>query len=736
MRSVNRQSVACPEILTGVESRKAQHDLVKYFKLPENERKQLRPPINREILFHDTVRDSLRSLFSGKCAFCESIILGTSELVVEHFRPRNNSQNLNQKKQSSDHYGWFAYEWRNLFPACVKCNRSKGSLFPVRGPRANILSAWDDAEKGEDVLVLNPCKDKPYKHLEFGWDGKVFGRTKVGGSTIDVLSLNRPELVSTRSQCFGALKRIISDAYRYGSPFSESALAQLIEHLKDDSPYSGSCLILLYQSMCRATKSEGLTPPSFEKFADRIPQFLKNMDSDNWLNLGPTLTNRRADRPIEVQSMLVRRSESEMLYRHAASAQITRIEIENFKGISHLSLDIPPSIPSSGMAPCTMLLGENATGKSSFLQAVALCLMGSELRDKLRLNPQDYLPREKQGWQYTGLKEARVTIHFDSTSPAELVIKPTDSEFSSNHGHFPMKQIFGFGANRQFGEARQRILKTNNIQSLFDTSKLLTPPTLWLQRIDDDTFFAVARAIREVLALKKEDTIIRKGDGNIFVKAHSIETPIQNLSDGYRSLFSMVINIMRELIDQWGNLEQASGIVLLDEIEIHMHPRWKLRVVAALRRSMPKVHFIATTHDPLCLRGLEEGEVHVFYRDSDERIQNLSDLPNVKRLRAEQLLTSEYFGLDSTSDPELEQYIKNLALDEGPESPSISAKSAAEQREGIYLPLVTDSPERQVIHEAIHRYMEKRRDANPAELKNARENAVKKVLEALEKVGN
>ena len=279
-------------------------------------------------------------------------------------------------------------------------------------------------------------------------------------------------------------------------------------------------------------------------------------------------------------------------------------------------------------------------------------------------------------------------------------------------------------------------MKTNNIQSLFDTSKLLTPPTLWLQRIDDDTFFAVARAIREVLALKKEDTIIRKGDGNIFVKAHSIETPIQNLSDGYRSLFSMVINIMRELIDQWGNLEQASGIVLLDEIEIHMHPRWKLRVVAALRRSMPKVHFIATTHDPLCLRGLEEGEVHVFYRDSDERIQNLSDLPNVKRLRAEQLLTSEYFGLDSTSDPELEQYIKNLALDEGPESPSISAKSAAEQREGIYLPLVTDSPERQVIHEAIHRYMEKRRDANPAELKNARENAVKKVLEALEKVGN
>lgn len=99
MRSVNRQTVACPEILTGPESRQSQYELVEYFMLPKNERRQLRPPINREIPFHETVKDSLLNLFSGKCAFCESPIAGSLEIDIEHFRPLANAQNLSQKNR-------------------------------------------------------------------------------------------------------------------------------------------------------------------------------------------------------------------------------------------------------------------------------------------------------------------------------------------------------------------------------------------------------------------------------------------------------------------------------------------------------------------------------------------------------------------------------------------------------------------------------------------------------------
>lgn len=58
----------------------------------------------------------------------------------------------------------------------------------------------------------------------------------------------------------------------------------------------------------------------------------------------------------------------------------------------------------------------------------------------------------------------------------------------------------------------------------------------------------------------------------------------------------MALDIVRNMVRKWGNLESSLGIVLIDEIETHLHPRWKMQVVSALRRAMPQVQFIFTTH--------------------------------------------------------------------------------------------------------------------------------------------
>ena len=50
-------------------------------------------------------------------------------------------------------------------------------------------------------------------------------------------------------------------------------------------------------------------------------------------------------------------------------------------------------------------------------------------------------------------------------------------------------------------------------------------------------------------------------------------------------------------------------MVLLDEIEVHLHPRWQIGIVEALRHAFPRVRFIASTHSPLCLHGLEREEI-------------------------------------------------------------------------------------------------------------------------------
>jgi hypothetical protein len=132
-----------------------------------------------------------------------------------------------------------------------------------------------------------------------------------------------------------------------------------------------------------------------------------------------------------------------------------------------------------------------------------------------------------------------------------------------------------------------------------------------------------------------------------------------DLSDGYRSMLALASDIMAVMFDQWEDMKTAEGIVLLDELENHLHPTWKMRVVSSLRSFFPRVQFITTTHDLLCLRGLQNGEVAVLRRAPDGSVfARVDDLPEVAGLRVDQLLTSEHFGLASTIDPATEELFR------------------------------------------------------------------------------
>lgn len=111
---------------------------------------------------------------------------------------------------------------------------------------------------------------------------------------------------------------------------------------------------------------------------------------------------------------------------------------------------------------------------------------------------------------------------------------------------------------------------------------------------------------------------------------------------------------MQLFIQHWGTIEAAEGIVLVDELGAHLHPTWQMRVTESLRETFRRVQFVATTHDPLCLRGLRDGEVVVLRRRGEEIYAVHDELPPVEGLAVDQLLTSEHFGLNSTLDPAVE----------------------------------------------------------------------------------
>lgn len=167
-------------------------------------------------------------------------------------------------------------------------------------------------------------------------------------------------------------------------------------------------------------------------------------------------------------------------------------------------------------------------------------------------------------------------------------------------------------------------------------------------------------ALKSLLQLKDDDIMAIEGDRVLIQIPGEEPRPLRALSSGYEAVIAMSVDLIHMLFQRWESLRSAEGVVLLDEIGAHLHPRWKMRIVESLRRAFPRVQFIATTHEPLCLRGLHQGEILVMQRQPLEEgasrgvVEPFHPSQDVAELRVDQLLTSRMFGLYSTLDPDLE----------------------------------------------------------------------------------
>ena len=126
-----------PDILVSVKARRARDAAAQHFRASDARARQ---SLYRFAPLHNdrSVKDALSTLFSSKCAFCESEVSAVAPLDVHHFRPRQQAVDPRNGEVSRRHYWWLAYEWENLYPACVDCNRHAGARFPVNGKRVGV----------------------------------------------------------------------------------------------------------------------------------------------------------------------------------------------------------------------------------------------------------------------------------------------------------------------------------------------------------------------------------------------------------------------------------------------------------------------------------------------------------------------------------------------------------------------------------------------------------------------
>ena len=235
-------------------------------------------------------------------------------------------------------------------------------------------------------------------------------------------------------------------------------------------------------------------------------------------------------------------------------------------------------------------------------------------------------------------------IQFKTTDDPE----PWDRVFDSkNDAYF----IAAYGASRRVepGESldmgartKSRFLRAQRVQGIFQDSYSLIPLTYWLPSLREsypERYAQVVRLINKILGPGhfKLTEILKNGD--YLFKHGNIPIPFQSLSDGYRAFVGWIADLLYHICigcPKDKKLVENQGIVMVDEVDLHLHPKWQMTVIETLSEALPKMQFILTSHSPLIAGSLQRSNVIRLKRYGNQTsVQRVTD--NIYGLDADQI---------------------------------------------------------------------------------------------------
>lgn len=132
--------------------------------------------------------------------------------------------------------------------------------------------------------------------------------------------------------------------------------------------------------------------------------------------------------------------------------------------------------------------------------------------------------------------------------------------------------------------------------------------------------------------------------------------PIDALGLGYKSMISWVVDLASKLFERYpksSNPIAEPAVVLVDEVDLHLHPKWQRQLVRYLSDRFTETQFIVTAHSPLIVQASEHANIVVLRRKGDE-VEIDQSIQAVKGWRIDQILTSDIFGLPTARPPQLD----------------------------------------------------------------------------------
>ncbi len=244
---------------------------------------------------------------------------------------------------------------------------------------------------------------------------------------------------------------------------------------------------------------------------------------------------------------------------------------------------------------------------------------------------------------------------------------------------------YGYGAGRTVGNSiiGETPSATDTCASLFDDRADLLDPQEWFLNVDYGSKLAgeqgkqlseardrVEKMLIQVLPGVTKLQIIAAGTPqkpqiSLQFLLHDTWVKLRDLSLGYQTLVVWLTDLASKLYVRYPESENPlaePAIVLIDEIDLHLHPRWQRELLASLSKIFPNTQFIATAHSPLVVQaaGDEGANVVLLRREGDQTVV-VTDVEDVRGWRVDQILTSSFFNLETGRSVKTEEKLARQA---------------------------------------------------------------------------
>lgn len=374
---------------------------------------------------------------------------------------------------------------------------------------------------------------------------------------------------------------------------------------------------------------------------------------------------------------------------------ISKIHLENIRCFKKLDLDL-----SKDLNPIywTTILGDNATGKSTLFKCIAIGLCDiTSAAGLLREVPWNF--RRKGSKRYGLIKIELIKnkklcftistfIKVKKGGKIETISRKIVDHIKNREikdDSFPWGNIFlcGYGSCRGL-EGTVDYLKYSVVDAVYTLFRYDQPfqnPELAMrrliqkvskkkgQRAEKITLDWLRKQLKPLLLLdSKSEELSLEPDGIWLSSDKWGKVPLIATGDGYKSTLIWVMDFISWATHYWSDVinKNISGIILLDEVEQHLHPKWQRQIVSRLKNTFKNVQFITTTHSPLVAssvgRYTESNDEELFLLElKEDNVVEAIRLNTLRGVDLDQIVASKAFDYVNMADPEVDKLLSEAS---------------------------------------------------------------------------